>query len=132
MDSAENNWFEGSNPFGSSNNQGIEGKNRDIKGSHTFCKRMPLGSFFDVMLRMVHEWSLEDNSLLGSERKSILFTKPDDLKMRSNGTLTTDQTTIVLRSKYKARNFKLYFQMLLQFGQFQVPIQKCRSCLKKS
>ena len=99
MDSAENNWFEGSNPFGSSNNQGIEGKNRDIKGSHTFRKRMPLGSFFDVMLRMVHEWSLEDNSLLGSERKSILFTKPDDLKMRSNATLTTDQTTIVLRSK---------------------------------
>ena len=43
VDSSENNWFEGSNPFGSSNNQGIEGKNRDIKGSHTFRKRMPLG-----------------------------------------------------------------------------------------
>ena len=84
VDGAENNWFEGSNPFASSNNQGIEGKNRDIKGSHTFRKRMPLGSFFDVMLRMVHEWSLEDNSLLGSERKSVLFSKPDGLKMRSN------------------------------------------------
>ena len=46
---------------------------------------MPLGSFFDVMLRMVHEWSLEDNSLLGSERRSVLFSKPDGLKMRSNG-----------------------------------------------
>ena len=46
---------------------------------------MPLGSFFDVMLRMVHEWSLEDNSLLGAERKNILFSKPDGLKMRSNG-----------------------------------------------
>ena len=46
---------------------------------------MPLGSFFDVMLRMVHEWSLEDSSLLGTERKNILFSKPDGLKMRSNG-----------------------------------------------
>ena len=46
---------------------------------------MPLGSFFDAMLRMVHEWSLEDHSLLGDERKNVLFCKPDGLKMRSNG-----------------------------------------------
>ena len=46
---------------------------------------MPLGSFFDAMLRMVHEWSLEDHSLLGDERKNIVFCKPDGLKMRSNG-----------------------------------------------
>ena len=85
VDSQEHKWYEGSNPFGSSNNQGIEGKNKSIKSSHTFWKKMPLGSFFDVMLRMVHEWSLEDNSLLGAERKNILFSKPDGLKMRSNG-----------------------------------------------
>ena len=46
---------------------------------------MPLGSFFDVMPRMVHECSLEDSSLLSNERKNILFSKPDGLKMRSNG-----------------------------------------------
>ena len=37
------------------------------------------------MLRMVHEWSLEDHSLLGNERKNILFSKPDGVRMRSNG-----------------------------------------------
>ena len=64
IDSEENNWFEGANPFASSNNQGIEGKNKEIKAAHTFRKRMPLGSFIDCMLRIVHEWSLEDSSLL--------------------------------------------------------------------
>ena len=85
IESTENKWFEGAHPFRSSNNQGIEGRNREIKASHTFRKRMPLGSFIDVMLNLVHEYSLEDSSLLTSERSSLLFRKPDGLKVRSEG-----------------------------------------------
>ena len=37
------------------------------------------------MLRMVHEWSLEDSSLLSSARSKVLFTKPDGLRLRTDG-----------------------------------------------
>ena len=73
LNSTESGWYEGAH-IGSSNNQGIEGKNRDIKASHTFRSKAPLGSFIDTMLRMVHEWSLEDSSLLDGERQKILPT----------------------------------------------------------
>ena len=45
VESQEFKWYEGSHPFASSNNQGIEGKNKSIKSTHTFRKKMPLGSF---------------------------------------------------------------------------------------
>ena len=51
--SKESNWFKGSNPWGAVNNQGLEGKNKEIKASHTFRKRMPLGKFFAAMFRLV-------------------------------------------------------------------------------
>ena len=38
VNSKEKYWFEGAHPFGSSNNQGIEGQNRDIKASFTFIR----------------------------------------------------------------------------------------------
>ena len=85
IDSTEFRWYEGAHPWHISNNQGIEGKNKEIKAAHTFRKRMPLGSFIDCMLRMVHEWSLEDSSLLTSERSKILHTKPNGLKLRTDG-----------------------------------------------
>ena len=44
VESEESNWFEGAHAFASSNNQGIEGKNKEIKAAHTFRKRMYLGS----------------------------------------------------------------------------------------
>ena len=37
------------------NNQGIEGQNRDIKASFTFRKKMPLCSFSNCVLKMVHK-----------------------------------------------------------------------------
>ena len=85
IQSQEHRWFEGAHPHGSSNNQGVEGKNQSIKQSQTFRKKMPLASFFDMMLRMVNEWSLEDLSLLDGDRKDVLWTKPDGLKIRSDG-----------------------------------------------
>ena len=85
VESEESNWFEGAHAFASSNNQGIEGKNKEIKAAHTFRKRMPLGSFIDCMLNMVHEWSLEDSSLLSSARSQILFSKPNGLSLRTDG-----------------------------------------------
>ena len=55
--SKENLWYEASNPHRCSNNQGIEGINKSVKESHTFRKRLPLGTFVDTVLRMCHEWS---------------------------------------------------------------------------
>jgi hypothetical protein len=46
---------------------------------------MPLGQFFNFMLRMVNEWSLQDASLLFSNRSQILQSKPNGLKMRTDG-----------------------------------------------
>ena len=62
VDSSENRWYERSHPFATSNNQGMEAKNKCIKQSHTFRKRMALGPFINTCLRMVHEWALEDFS----------------------------------------------------------------------
>ena len=83
--SKENLWYEASNPYRCSNNQGIEGINKSVKESHTFRKRLPLGTFVEVVLRMCHEWSREDSSLLDATRKDILFAKPEGLKLRSAG-----------------------------------------------
>ena len=71
--------------FRSSNNQGIEGQNKNIKASQTMRKRLPLGSFVDVCLRMCNEWSLNDNSLLEATREQHLFSQRDGLSLRSAG-----------------------------------------------
>ena len=84
-DSSENHWYEGSHPFATSNNQGMEAKNKCIKQSHTFRKRMALGPFINTCLRMVHEWALKDFSNLDSTRNETLFAQPDGLKLRSAG-----------------------------------------------
>ena len=63
----------------------IKGKNKEIKAAHTFRKRMPLGPFIDCMLNMVHEWAQQDQTLLESERSKILFTKPNGLKLKTDG-----------------------------------------------
>ena len=85
VDSLENRWYEGSHPFATSNNQGMEAKNKCIKQNHTFRKRMALGPFINICLRMVHEWALEDFSNLDSTRNETLFAQPDGLKLRSAG-----------------------------------------------
>ena len=85
VDSSEFRWYEGSHPFASSNNQGMEAKNKSIKQSHTFRRLMPLGPFIDTCLQMVHEWALEDYSNLDSSRNETLFAQPDGLKLRSAG-----------------------------------------------
>ena len=86
LKSKENLWYEASNPHWCSNNQEIEGINKKVKESQTFSKRLPLGTFVEVVLRMCHEWSREDSSLIDATRKEILFAKPDGLlKLRSAG-----------------------------------------------
>ena len=61
------------------------GKNMAIKKSQTFRKRLPLGTFCDVTLRMNQEWAKEDSSMIDAERKDILFETTDGLKIRSAG-----------------------------------------------
>ena len=39
-----------------SNNQEIKGINKSVKESRTFRKRLPLGTFVEVVLRMCHEF----------------------------------------------------------------------------
>ena len=57
-------------------------KNKNIKDSHTFRRRLSLGDLFDVLLRMVKEWSEEDDSLLISSRLATLHGQRDSLKLR--------------------------------------------------
>ena len=56
-----------------------------IKKSQTFRKRLPLGTFCDVTLRMNQEWAKEDSSMIDAERKNILFETTNGLKTRSAG-----------------------------------------------
>ena len=43
--------------FASSNTQGIERKNKEIKTAQTFRMWISFGSFTDCMQRIIHEWS---------------------------------------------------------------------------
>ena len=85
VNSNEFKWYEGANPFRSSNNQGIEGQNKNIKASQTMRRRLPLGSFVDVCLRMCNEWSLNDNTMLEASREQHLFSQKDGLSLRQSG-----------------------------------------------
>ena len=85
IESEEFRWYEGAHPWHISNNQGVEGKNKNIKESHTFRRRLELGELFDVMLRMVKEWSEEDDSLLHSSRLASLQNQKNSLKLRTEG-----------------------------------------------
>ena len=77
-------WYEGAYPWSVSNNQGIEGTNKAIKKDHTFKRRCPLGTFMNLVDRMVKEWSMVDDSLLFSDRMG-LFKDRSGLKMRTDG-----------------------------------------------
>ena len=44
--SGENKWYEGSAPYRSNNNQGIEAVNKAIKQSQTFSCKLPSVNFF--------------------------------------------------------------------------------------
>ena len=78
-------WYEGAHPWSMSNNQGIEGTNKAIKKDHTFKRRCPLGTFLDVVDRMVKEWGMGDDSLLFGSRMDFLFKEKSGLKLRTDG-----------------------------------------------
>ena len=78
-------WYEGAHPWSVSNNQGIGGTNKAIKKDHTFKRRCPLGTFMDLVDRMVKEWSMVDDSLLFGSRMDLLFKDKSGLKMRTDG-----------------------------------------------
>ena len=83
VESEEFRWYEGAHPWQVSNNQGVEGKNKEIKQSHTFRERLELGALFGVMLRLVKEWAEEEDILLTSSRLAILHNDINSLKMRT-------------------------------------------------
>ena len=63
------NWFEHANPYHIGHNMGVEGVNKDIKKNHTFKTRVGLGQLFDIMERMLREWSENPHeNLLKGER----------------------------------------------------------------
>ena len=78
-------WWEGANPWAVSNNQGIEGTNKAIKKDHTFKRRCPLGTFMDIVTRMVMEWGEVDDSLLFGSRMDLLESNKDGLKLKTQG-----------------------------------------------
>ena len=85
IESNEQHWYEASHPYASGNNQGIEGLNKEIKQSHTFRKLMPLGSFVETSIRLVHEMSLVDDSKLTKNRNEALFSHQNSLSLRTAG-----------------------------------------------
>ena len=85
VESKQNRWFEGAHPWKVSNNQGVEGKNKDIKQSHTFRRRLDLGELFNVLLNMVKEWSEEDHKLLDSARTEALHGEINSLRLKTEG-----------------------------------------------
>ena len=50
-------WYEGAYPWSVSHNQGIEGLNKSIKKDHTFKRRCPLGTFMNLINRMVKSFN---------------------------------------------------------------------------
>ena len=85
VESPVSGWWEGAHPWGVSNNQGLEGTNRVIKADHTFKRRCPLGNFFDIVSRMVNEWSRKSDSLLNESRMAMVFDPKEGLKLRTEG-----------------------------------------------
>ena len=73
INSNENQWYEGARPYGCSNNQGLEAKNGHIKKSYSLRRKLPLGTFIDVMMTLVNEMSLNDDSLLTKKKSETLF-----------------------------------------------------------
>ena len=84
-DSHVHRWYEGANPWSVSNNQGIEGVNKSIKKDHTFKRRCPLGTFMNIVSRMVKEWGEYDDSLLYCSRLGMLDKDRDGLKLKTQG-----------------------------------------------
>ena len=85
IDSGEFRWYEGAHPWQISNNQGVEGKNRDIKLNYTFRRRLELGELVSVLLNLVSEWSEEDDLLLESSRLAALHGQEKSLSLRTDG-----------------------------------------------
>ena len=85
VDSPVFRWWEGAHPWKISNNQGIEGTNRVIKEEHTFKRRCPLGNFFNIVDRMVFEWSKKSDDILFQPRLNTLFDPKSGLKNRTQG-----------------------------------------------
>ena len=85
IESGESLWFEGANPWGISNNQGIEGQNKQIKQSHTFRRRLDIGELVSVLARLASEWSDEDDRLLESPRLAALDGERDSLSLKTDG-----------------------------------------------
>ena len=85
VSSNEFRWYEGANPWGISNNQGVEGKNKDIKLNYTFRRRLELGELFEILVTLVTEWSDEDVRLLESPRLAGLHGEENSLSLKTRG-----------------------------------------------
>ena len=85
IESSEFRWYEGAHPWHISNNQGVEGKNKAIKQSYTFRRKLELGELFSVMKIMVSDWSEEDDNLLEGSRLTALHNETNSLSLRTDG-----------------------------------------------
>jgi hypothetical protein len=50
-------WYEGEHPWQVSNNQGVEGCNKELKQSPTFRRRLDIGELVSVLARPFGDWS---------------------------------------------------------------------------
>ena len=63
---------------------GVEGMNKEIKQSHTFRRKCPIGEMIFVMSRLVQEWSEVDDKLLVSPRLALLEGEKNSLKLKTD------------------------------------------------
>ena len=87
-DSPLKNWFEAAHPFRVSSNQGIEGTNKQIEKAHFFKKRVGINKFFDIITKMIYEFScpqMYDDSLLSKHRLTSLENNRDGLRLLTAG-----------------------------------------------
>ena len=78
VDDPNDNSLEFNDPFHIGNNQGLEGKNNDIKKSHTFRRRLRIPALFECLLSMVHEWVKENEDKLFANRNDVIELKDKD------------------------------------------------------
>ena len=87
VDSPTFRWYEGAHPFSVSNNQGIEGQNKEIKAGHTFKRKCALGTFFKIVEKMVDDFGKKNDEILFNPR-IILLDHPEfrnGLKLKTEG-----------------------------------------------
>ena len=117
IDTEEHKQYKGAHPWKISNNQGVEGKNKEIKQS----RRLELGELVAVFANMVSEWSEEKENLLESNRLECLQGEINSLSPRTDGyqwyKLNSNSRDKIVRIKNSKQKYTVSELEKFQFGE---------------